>query len=300
MGQPAEWQRAFLDLHQLPPAYLSTAQQWFKPLAAGLAARAKAGHGPLMVAVNGSQGSGKTTLVDYLVAALSVDHELSAVAMSLDDFYLPLSDRRTLGAEIHPLLVTRGVPGTHDTQLLRAVLDQLISGEGLPLAVPRFDKSRDDRCPTQAWQKIAHQPAVVLLEGWCLGASPQEVAELETPLNALEQEEDPDGSWRRYVNQALYSDFLPLYSYMDFWIMLKAPSFGSVHDWRLEQETKLAARDCSGEALMDDAGVARFIQHFQRLTECCLEQLPERVDYLYSLDAQRSITASYKEGVQCQ
>ena len=37
--------------------------------------------------------------------------------------------------------------------------------------------------------------------------------------------------------------------------------------------------------------ISRFIQHYQRLTEHSLDQLPARVHFLFSLDAARQIVA---------
>jgi D-glycerate 3-kinase len=117
------------------------------------------------------------------------------------------------------------------------------------------------------------------------------------PVNELESKEDAQGRWRRYVNAALERDYLPLYRRVDWWVMLQAPSFACVKRWRLEQEQKLASKTAGrGEGLMNAAQLSRFIQHYQRLTETCLAQLPPRVDYLYQLDAQRQVTASRIEG----
>ena len=37
--------------------------------------------------------------------------------LSLDDLYLPKAERLRLARDVHPLLATRGVPGTHDVAL---------------------------------------------------------------------------------------------------------------------------------------------------------------------------------------
>jgi D-glycerate 3-kinase len=43
---------------------------------------------------------------------------------------------------------------------------------------------------------------------------------------------------------------------------------------------------------MSERQIARFIQHYQRLTEHGLATLPPAVDYLYTLDDRRRIIAS--------
>jgi D-glycerate 3-kinase len=110
--------------------------------------------------------------------------------------------------------------------------------------------------------------------------------------------EDPDGSWRRYVNQQLGGRYQDLYQLMDLWIMLQAPSFACIYHWRLEQEAKLADELLESEQegrsrnrVMTATQISRFIQHYQRLTEQSLKQLPGRVHYLFSLDAERRIVA---------
>ena len=180
--------------------------------------------------------------------------------------------------------------------LLSRTLDSLQAGE--PVRIPRFDKAADDRCPPAQWEQVEAPVQVVLLEGWCLGAVAQPIEELVEPVNALERNEDPDGVWRNLVNSVLSEQFSPLYQRMDEWVMLRAPSFDCVYDWRLEQERKLAAQR-TGDAVMDAQQVARFICHYQRLTECCLRRLPSRVNHLFRLDAHRQIsTYSATPGVR--
>ena len=289
MAEPlTDWQARLLQRNQLPRHYLASAQKWFNPIASLVAEHQKSASRSWLLAVNGSQGSGKSTLSDYLQQVLAEEYGLHSVVLSLDDFYMTAPQRRQLAIDVHPLLATRGVPGTHDMGLLSRTLDKLLSGE--PVSVPRFDKSADDRFPPSAWQHVERPVQIVLLEGWCLGAAAQPVEALAEPVNELEAQEDVDGIWRNYVNAALSEQFSPLYRRCDEWLMLQAPSFECVYGWRLEQEHKLAAQR-SGAGVMSDAEVARFVSHYQRLTEHCLRYLPARVNHLLKLDAQREITA---------
>lgn len=284
------WQQAFLRRHVLPETYLPYALKWFAPLAASIAMHHVGAGRPVLVALNGSQGSGKTTVCDYLRSDLEENHALRVVSLSLDDFYLTRAEREGLAGTVHPLLATRGVPGTHDMGLLQRTLGALLAKESAAVDIPRFDKSVDDRRPRSAWDVVAGGVDIVLLEGWCLGARVQTAAELAQPVNTLEAQEDPQGQWRRYVNEVLERDFGPLYDLVDQWVMLGAPSFDCVYRWRLEQEQKLAERS-SGDAIMSAAEVARFIQFYERITRHCLQQLPSRVHYFYQLDEQRQVTA---------
>ena len=131
-----------------------------------------------------------------------------------------------------------------------------------------------------------------------LGAEAQAESALDQPCNSLEKAHDPSGSWRQYVNQQLAHEYPSLFATIDYWIMLKAPSFDCVLDWRLEQETRLAEK-LGSQALQSDSKVMNreevlhFIEHYQRTTEQLLQTLPQKVDRLLELDSQRRIVASH-------
>ncbi len=297
MAEPLpDWSERFLAAHGLAPEYILDAQKWFDPMARTIAAHFGGASRPVLLALNGSQGSGKSTLCDYLIALFENHYRRRCVVLSLDDFYLTAAERQGLAQQVHPLLRTRGVPGTHDMALMRGTIEALLAGEDV--RIPRFDKARDDRRPEDEWDEISGQVDVILFEGWCLGATGQSSAELLRPVNRLEADEDPDGKWRDYVNSVLVREFPPLYQLVDSWVMLQAPSFECVYGWRLEQERKLAARR-SGAGVMSDEQVARFIQFYQRLTGHCLDTLPAKVNHLFALGADRAIHSyTYTEGVR--
>ena len=123
---------------------------------------------------------------------------------------------------------------------------------------------------------------------------------MQKPVNDLEAREDSDEIWRHYVNQQISEHYEPVYEDIDLWIMLQAPSFDCIYQWRLEQEQKLAddlsqaKGQVAGDRVMSARQIARFIQHYQRLTEHTLEQLPGKVHYLFRLDRERRIIASAK------
>lgn len=288
-----DWRAAFLARENLPADYLTEAGRWFDPVAVQLVKAHRSSAQPtLLVGINGAQGAGKTTLVAYLCDWLVHEAGLSALCMSLDDFYLTRAERQALADAVHPLLATRGVPGTHDIPLLLHTLQALtVSGD---VAVPRFSKAEDDRQPAAAWPRIRAPLDVVLLEGWCLGATPEPPAALAVPCNALERREDPQAVWRGHVNQQLAGDYATLHAQPDCWLMLKAPSFDDVLRWRTEQENRLRARIGASEhaiGLMDEAALAHFVQHYERLTRHCLASLPPRMDLVWTLGSDRSINA---------
>ena len=296
----ADWRARFLQQQVLPADYLEQAGRWFDPVAVQLAAHCSGASRPLLVGINGAQGSGKTTLSDYLCQWLVQEAGLRALSLSIDDVYLTRTERQQLAAQVHPLLLTRGVPGTHDVPLLLQTLDALGSAAGtLPVAVPRFDKARDDRLPAAQWPRVQPPLDIILLEGWCLGARPQAPGALAAPCNALEREEDSDGRWRRYANDCLAGDYARLHQRLDRWLMLRAPSFDEVLRWRSEQERKLAAGPgrAAGNRVMDEPALVRFVQHYERLTRHCLATLPPRMDVVWELDRERQISAWHGPGV---
>jgi D-glycerate 3-kinase len=231
----------------------------------------------------GAQGSGKSTLA----AALAERFERAAI-LSIDDLYRTKAERTEMARAIHPLFATRGAPGTHDVALGLATLDALDRGERA--ALPRFDKSRDDRAPASQWGHAPADTRLLIFEGWCVGARPQAEAALAAPINALEREEDAHGLWRRAANAALAGDYQRLFARIDRLILLAAPGFEVVRGWRIEQEQALraqAAPDAPG--LMSDAEVARFIQHYERITRHILIEMPARADFVARLAADRSL-----------
>lgn len=289
MAQAApDWLGALLARERLPENYRDFVSAVLAPLAARIVRQAKATRSPLFVGLCGAQGSGKSTAAAALASLLD-EAGLPTAALSIDDFYLSRAARERLAREVHPLLLTRGVPGTHDVGLMQSVISALRGGNCVPL--PRFDKARDDRVPESQWQAPSQPPRVLLLEGWCVGARPEPASALTVPVNDLERLEDADGRWRQYVNDALAGGYRPLFDALDPLVMLAAPSFEVVYRWRLEQEHKLRSRlQREGGDLgrvMDDAQVARFIAHYERVTRHILDEMPGRANAVIRLDAQR-------------
>ena len=275
---------AFLAANGLPPSARTAVEQIHAPLADWLAAQHAARARALVVGLCGAQGGGKST------AALAIRHLLESrglrvAALSLDDLYLTRAERLTLARTVHPLLATRGPPGTHDIALGEAVIASL--RQPGPTAIPSFDKAIDDRRPPAAWPVFEGPADIILFEGWCVGAVPEPAEALVRPINALERDEDPDGVWRRYVNEAL-ATYQPLFASLDRLILLKAPSFAVVERWRGEQEAKLRAAG-EGQGVMTDAEVARFIQHYERLTRAILKEMPARADAVVELGEAREL-----------
>lgn len=237
--------------------------------------------GARIYGISGLQGSGKSTLAAQLVAAAAA-RGLDAVALSLDDVYLDRAQRARLAREVHPLLATRGPPGTHDLALACRTLDALRAGHAVRL--PRFDKRSDDRLPSGQWPLQDRRADLVFFEGWCLGVPAQPASALQAPLNALEREDDPDGRWRRWCNAALARDYPGLWRRIDRLLFLQPPDFSIVPEWRWQQERALHGAGTDG---MDRARVERFVQHYERVSRQALRALPWRADALLPLDRHR-------------
>jgi D-glycerate 3-kinase len=295
-----QWERlhpAFLARmaeHQIPAGLADELAGIYLPLAAWVHQQTHRRDGAtLVLGVNGAQGSGKSTLCDFLKLALEQAHGLRVAGFSIDDLYKTRADRERLAREVHPLFITRGVPGTHDVGLGLAPLQALRSAAPeTTTALPSFDKARDDRRPVADWPRFQGRPDVIVFEGWCVGTAPQADAALAGPVNELERSEDADGAWRRHVNEWLKGGYAELFGELDLLVMLKVPGMESVFEWRSLQERKLAEKTApsAGRRLMDAAGIRRFVMHYERLTRHNLSEMPGRADVVLDLDAAHRFT----------
>ncbi len=239
------------------------------PAAEWIAERLRPGtRRPFVLGIAGAQGSGKSTI------ARALAERFACPVLSLDDLYLDGAARRHLAETVHPLLRTRGVPGTHDVAAGLAAIEALAHG---PALLPRFDKARDE---PGAPEQVPGPAGMLILEGWCLGARPQGEAELDEPVNDLERTQDPDGRWRRWVNARLAGPYQALWARIDQLVFLQAPGFEIVADWRIEQERKAGGP-------MSDAEVRRFVQYYERLTRHMLRHGGAWADLTLRLDADR-------------
>jgi D-glycerate 3-kinase len=243
--------------------------------------------GLFVLGLCGAQGSGKSTLAAALKERMERSGAASAV-LSIDDLYLRRAERAELARTVHPLLRTRGVPGTHDVALGLEVIAALERGEAA--ALPRFDKAADDRADEADWSRAAAGTRLLILEGWCVGARPQAEAAMTDPVNALERADDADGVWRRFANAALGGAYQRLFARLDRLVLLAAPGFEVVRRWRTQQEEALRARvGANGAGVMTDTQIARFIQHYERLTRHILTEMPDRADLTIRLGEDRAV-----------
>ena len=149
--------------------------------------------------ISGSQGCGKTTLLKLIKNNFKNFYNIDPLCISLDDYYLTKKQRNDLSKRIHPLLQTRGVPGTHATEKITKTL-KLFDKKKYPIKIPKFDKLNDDRLPFS--QIIISKKNMIFLEGWCCGCPPLSNSFLQKNLNNIEKT-DSEYIWRKYYNNKL-------------------------------------------------------------------------------------------------
>ena len=277
--------KEFISRQRLPDKFGEIIDAHYSPLATWLVQQRCPGE-TLFVGINGAQGTGKSTLAACLKLALEAGIDWRVAVLSIDDFYLTRAERERLGKSVHPLMETRGVPGTHDMTMLADCVSQLKTLDAATsLSLPRFDKALDNRADTDTWPVVSGPVDLIILEGWCVGSRPQSSDVLMPPINFLEQNQDASGKWRRYVNEQLKGSYAALFAQLDELIFLQAPNFDAVQRWRLEQEEKLAGSTAHSAAhIMSSEQIVHFIRHFERLTRANLAALPEIADVVLELD----------------
>lgn len=288
-----------LESLQVDIGFKEMVEQIYVPMGSWIAQHRSQQKQPLVLGINGAQGAGKSTLFNLLETTLTEGFGLSVVGFSIDDLYKTRESRALLAQRVHPLFITRGVPGTHDIELGIDIIDSLLHANSETVtSIPIFDKSIDDRCPEHTWQEWVGKADIIVFEGWCVGANPQADEELTVPVNELEEQEDPYGIWRRYANQQLKEKYAELFSRLDLLLMLQVPSMQAVFEWRSLQEKKLAQRmqylhdtKQSNEHLriMNEEQIVRFIQHYERLTRAMLKQMPSQADLVLKLNENHKI-----------
>ena len=237
----------------------------------------------LFLGLSGGQGSGKTTTAEVLKIILKKFFKRKIHVSSIDDFYKTLKDRKKISNSIHPLFETRGVPGTHDINLIRKFFSYIKKKKFSKFTIPKFDKLLDDRYRKKYWHKINKRPEIVILEGWCVGAKPQSDLMIKKPINELEKYEDKKLIWRKYVNDKLKNEYKKIFSIIDHLIFLKVPSFKLVFKWRLLQENKLKKKSHLNKKIMSYHEIKRFIMFYQRITLQMVKDLSKSASVLMLL-----------------
>ena len=246
---------------------------------------------PLIIGLAGGQGSGKTTISSILSLILKKYFKLKVFKISIDDFYKTKKQRKILSKNKHSLLLTRGVPGTHDINIMLDFFRKIKTKNFKSLKLPKFNKANDDRYKKKHWYKLKSRPDVVIFEGWCVGAKPQSLRLLKKPINALEKAYDKNLKWRRFVNLQLKTNYKKLYSQLDSLLYLKVKNFNLLKKWRIKQEEKLwlKAKSRKNLKIMNKKEVINFMQTYQRITEQMFKDAPKYSSIIMNLNKNHQI-----------
>jgi len=249
---------------------------------------------PYFVGLSGGQGTGKTTISSIIKIILEKYFKLKVFKISIDDFYKTKKERINLSKKIHPMLMTRGVPGTHDIKMMLDFFKKTKVKSFKKMKLPNFNKAIDDRSPKKNWYKINQQPDIVIFEGWCVGAKAEINKSLKKPINSIEKTSDQNLIWRKYVNQQLKTKYKKLYSQLNCMIYLKAKNFSLLQKWRLKQEKKLwlKTNEKSRHKIMSKRDVINFMQTYQRITQNMFKNMPKYASIILNLNDKHQIKST--------
>ncbi|MBL8548011.1 MAG: hypothetical protein JNL81_16245 [Hyphomonadaceae bacterium] len=238
-------------------------------------------HIPL-IGVAGAQGSGKS----YQCRLLATANQPRFAHFSLDDVYLSSDARGYLAAHEHPLFVTRGAPGTHDLYLAQQTiwaLRQDMRQRLVPL--PRFDKATDNPVPENAWPLFQSPAEAIVMDGWCLGATPVDESALLEPINDFERTEDRNRVWRGIANEELRKGYGEFFQSFDAIVYLRPPNWEIVPQWRRQAEEQLRGRPLTKDEL---AWLDEFMSHYERITRSMMAG-HHRAKCIVHLDEARNV-----------
>ncbi|MDA9698420.1 uridine kinase [Candidatus Pelagibacter sp.] len=247
---------------------------------------------PYFVGLAGGQGTGKTTISSLIRIILIKYFKLNVFRISIDDFYKTRKERKNLSSRIHPMLLTRGVPGTHDINMMLSFFRKIKSRNFKRLRLPKFNKAIDDRSNKKKWYDLKVKPDVIIFEGWCVGARSEKNITLKKTINSLERAKDQKQIWRKYVNQQLKLNYKKLYSQLNCLIYLKAKNFNLLQKWRLKQERKLWIKSKVKSKIMSRGDVLNFMQTYQRITQNMFRNTPKYASVIFNLNSNHQIKSA--------
>ncbi|MDC3087973.1 uridine kinase [Candidatus Pelagibacter sp.] len=250
---------------------------------------------PYFVGLAGGQGTGKTTISSLIRIILTKYFKLNVFRISIDDFYKTRKERINLSKRVHPMLLTRGVPGTHDINMMLNFFKKSKVKKFKRFKLPTFNKAIDDRYDKNKWYNLKMKPDVIIFEGWCVGAKSEKSISLKKTINSMEKLKDKKQVWRKYVNDQLKSKYKKLYSQLNCLIYLKAKNFSLLQKWRLKQERKLWVKSKVKSKIMSRGDVLNFMQTYQRITQNMFKKMPKYASIILNLNSNHQIkSAVYK------
>tara|TARA_Y100000591_G_scaffold241086_1_gene211738 strand:- start:2438 stop:3298 length:861 start_codon:yes stop_codon:yes gene_type:complete len=242
------------------------------------------------VLIGGSQGIGKSSLIIIIKKTLEKFFNKNVLALSLDNYYLSKDERKSISNKEHELLITRGVPGTHNIKKLVNDIKRFEKNI-YPINIPLFDKLIDNRL--NKYQKIYKKCNILILEGWCCGCKDINKNYLFKNINSLEKKFDTKYLWRKFYNNKLKNEYKLLFNLFDETIFLKAPSFKYVLRWRIKQE-KNNSSNLSNSKKMSNQEIELFIQHYEKITKWMLKNYSKFANIVLKINKDQKITSILK------
>lgn len=259
-----------------------------------LEAKLKTNHAkPIVVGIEGPQGSGKT------YASLKIKNILSdiyktcnIIQFSMDDFYLTYEQQLEVNSKFsnNSLLQGRGLPGTHDVALLYNVFSHLIANDSsrYPISIPIYDKSayngKGDRSNDS--QIIKKPVDIIIFEGWFNGYRPISNNEiLITKWNSIRKKYSPkfnliDNDSIIEINENL-EKYQKIWNMFDIFVCIKTNNIDNVYKWRIQQEHELIKIKGSG---MRDSDVEKFVDKYMPIYYLYYDNLTSIENEIKSLE----------------
>tara|TARA_B100000029_G_C17577636_1_gene958660 strand:- start:1569 stop:2438 length:870 start_codon:yes stop_codon:yes gene_type:complete len=241
--------------------------------------------------ISGSQGCGKTTLLKLIDENFKKFYNINPLCLSLDDYYLTKKQRKELSTRVHPLFLTRGVPGTHDTKKIIKTINEFNNNK-MPIKIPIFDKLNDER--KNKYKYIKFKKDILVLEGWCCGCKPIEKKYLLKNINQIEKI-DQQFKWRKYYNKELKTNYKKIFNKFDTFIYYKIPNFKCVFNWRLKQEKNLNKTKNKLNKYMKENEIKKFIMYYEKITKWMIKTSPEKSDLLIKINKNNEIKKIYSK-----
>ena len=246
---------------------------------------------PYIVGLSGGQGTGKTTISSIISKILIIYFKFNVFKISIDDFYKTRKERFLLSKNTHPLLMVRGVPGTHDINIMLDFFKKVKRKKFKSIKLPRFNKAMDDRYDKKLWYSVKRRPDIIIFEGWCVGAKGEQNKTLKRPINSLEKLKDQKLIWRRFVNKQLKSKYKQLYDQLNCLLFIKSKNFSLLRQWRIKQEKKLRLKSKRSKNLkiMSDKEIINFMKTYQRVTQNMFKKVPKYASVILNLNTNHQI-----------
>ena len=234
-----------------------------------------------IMGIQGGQGTGKTTIVQFLEKQLK-KKGFKVQSFSLDDFYQSWKERKKL-QEKYPYnlfyQISRGLPGTHRVKFLLETLQRAKAGKNFE--IPIFDKSKYDGKGEilSKTKKVKGRQDFLILEGWCVGmpaVSSQQLLDICRRNGIDLRKLDPTLQDHKVV-LAFVKEYQPVWKLLDYIVMLKADSPEVHKKWRLLQEQKL--KEKKGQC-MSKQEVHAFVEPFLPFTYVCYNLIKPDVKVL--------------------